>query len=374
MSRLVSLRKRLSEVRVEPALLEHIRKLGLGTSRGEDIRHRRTLKVPEHDQAAAKERALGRLRPLCEVRTEGEIPAAAVAELALAGRSNVGKSSLLNALAGKRSSTSSTTGLAKVKNLPGVTRSLNFYGSQKQGARLVDMPGYGFAFAPDGSEGEWQQLMRDYVLQRGEALRLLMCVDSRQSLRQLDRDFLLMLDRESGLVPVHVVMTKCDLVTPRELAQRYTLMHESLGELRIRQLRGVHMVSSRTMAGVAVLRKALAADMPEGWLRKPGGAEDSGDADDDNNTGARPKPDTRAGGDPRSLRGASPGRREQAWSQGERNGPSQSPKRQRGGVKISEELPLLHPNVGDRLEKQRRKTRVGFDMWVRRQKKRSPAR
>ena len=108
--------------------------------------------------------------------------------------------------------------MAAVANRPGVTRSINFY-SNAHGAQLVDLPGYGFAFAQAEEVTRWQTAMRDYLSSRGKPLRVLLIIDARQSLKQTDREFLLWLDREAR-VPLHVVMSKCDLVSAPELARR----------------------------------------------------------------------------------------------------------------------------------------------------------
>ena len=93
------------------------------------------------------------------------MPPRPLAEIAFAGRSNVGKSSLLNALTGKISNHKGTIGLASVANRPGVTRSLNFY-SNPMGAQLVDLPGYGFAQASEEEMERWQSAMRTYLAKR----------------------------------------------------------------------------------------------------------------------------------------------------------------------------------------------------------------
>jgi len=153
----LSVKQRLRETTVPPEVLKRIRKLGMGHERGGAVR------VSEEDLRKGRKRELGRMGLIKSAQTMDQLPPAAVAELALAGRSNVGKSSLLNALVGKRSAASTTRGLAPVQNRPGVTRALNFYGSERRGARIVDMPGYGFAFAPEDAPGKWQEAMQEYV-------------------------------------------------------------------------------------------------------------------------------------------------------------------------------------------------------------------
>ena len=148
-----------------------------------------------------------------------------------------------------------------------MTRSINFYANDL-GAQLVDLPGYGFAFAAEEEVARWQQAMRAYLARRGDPLRVLLVVDARQSLRESDREFLLWLDGEVG-APVHVVLSKCDLVPPVELARRYTLLGAELRKLQLRHLvQPHHMISSKTNAGIDLLRSSLAAALPEKLVRR----------------------------------------------------------------------------------------------------------
>lgn len=200
------------------------------------------------------------------VNSARKLPPINPVEIAFAGRSNVGKSSLLNALAGQIG-TRGTIGIASVANKPGVTRSLNFY-RNNLGATLVDLPGYGFAYAKEEDKQGWQEAMRGFLSQRGDPLRVLMVVDARHSLKPSDLDFLLWLDREAK-VPVHVVMSKCDLILRDELAKRYTMLGDALRNLSLRHLVSPHhMVSSKTKAGVDLLRAALSAHMPDALVGK----------------------------------------------------------------------------------------------------------
>src|SRR3954447_21750297 len=116
------------------------------------------------------------------------LPDPNVPEVAFAGRSNVGKSSLLNALANRKA-------LARTSNTPGRTQELNFFdvGTPLQ-LRLVDMPGYGFAEAPKDLVRRWRHLVNDYLRGRSVLKRALVLVDSRHGLKEVDREVLRMLD------------------------------------------------------------------------------------------------------------------------------------------------------------------------------------
>jgi GTP-binding protein len=132
------------------------------------------------------------------------LPDPTVPEVAFAGRSNVGKSSLLNALTNRK-------GLARTSNTPGRTQELNFFdvGDPLQ-LRLVDMPGYGFAEAPKDLVRRWRHLVNDYLRGRAVLKRALVLVDSRHGLKNVDREIMAMLD--DAAVGYHLVMTKEDKV------------------------------------------------------------------------------------------------------------------------------------------------------------------
>ena len=132
-------------------------------------------------------------------------------EIAFAGRSNVGKSSLLNALTNRHK-------LARTSNTPGRTQELNFFDvGQPVQIRLVDMPGYGFAEAPKDMVKRWRFLINDYLRGRQVLKRALVLVDARHGLKDVDRDVMKMLD--GAAVSYHLVLTKADKIKPTELAK-----------------------------------------------------------------------------------------------------------------------------------------------------------
>lgn len=138
------------------------------------------------------------------------LPDPTVPEVAFAGRSNVGKSSLLNALTGRN-------GLARTSNTPGRTQELNIFDVGEPSLfRLVDMPGYGFAEAPKDIVRKWRHLVNDYLRGRAVLKRALLLVDSRHGLKDVDREVMAMLD--AAAVSYRIVLTKSDKVKASELA------------------------------------------------------------------------------------------------------------------------------------------------------------
>jgi len=137
------------------------------------------------------------------------LPEAQVPEVAFAGRSNVGKSSLLNALTGRNS-------LARTSNTPGRTQELNFFDVGAPLAfRLVDMPGYGFAKAPKDMVKKWRFLINDFLRGRDTLKRTLVLIDSRHGIKDVDREIMEMLDRAA--VSYRLVLTKADKIKATDL-------------------------------------------------------------------------------------------------------------------------------------------------------------
>jgi GTP-binding protein len=176
------------------------------------------------------------------------LPAADYPEIAFAGRSNVGKSSLLNALTNRK-------GLARTSNTPGRTQELNFFDvGQPPQIRLVDMPGYGFAEAPKDLVKRWRFLVNDFLRGRSVLRRAIVLIDSRHGIKPVDTEIMEMLDKAA--VNYQLVLTKADKVKPTELAKT---LERTIAESAKHPAAHPQLIatSSETGAGIAELRTAI---------------------------------------------------------------------------------------------------------------------
>lgn len=133
------------------------------------------------------------------------LPPADRPEIAFAGRSNVGKSSLINALVNQH-------GLARTSNTPGRTQELNFFRTEAMNFYLVDMPGYGFAKAPKDKVDAWTHLIRDYLRGRQTLRRVYTLIDARHGIKPIDESIFALLDEAA--VTYQIVLTKADKIKP----------------------------------------------------------------------------------------------------------------------------------------------------------------
>ena len=176
------------------------------------------------------------------------LPPMAGLEVAFAGRSNVGKSSLINALTGRNN-------LARTSHTPGRTQELIFFTSaDKDGLRLVDMPGYGYAAAPKAKVASWTALIHKFLLGRASLARVYVLIDARHGLKDVDLDVLKTLDKSA--VSYQIVLTKADQVKPAELEARRAETEATLAR-HPAAFPNVLATSSRSGTGMPELRAAM---------------------------------------------------------------------------------------------------------------------
>ncbi|MGF1649909.1 MAG: ribosome biogenesis GTP-binding protein YihA/YsxC [Hyphomicrobiaceae bacterium] len=178
-----------------------------------------------------------------------DLPAATVSEIAFAGRSNVGKSSLINALVRQ-------AGLARTSNVPGRTQELNYFVSERVPLALVDMPGYGFARAPKDKVDTWTALIKDYLRGRPTLRRVMLLIDSRHGIKPVDTGIMRLLD-ESAVI-YQIVLTKIDKIkepgVPKLIAATQAAIQGHPAAFP-----GVIATSSEKQIGIDTLRGAIAA-------------------------------------------------------------------------------------------------------------------
>ena len=186
-----------------------------------------------------------------------QLPAGGLPEIAFAGRSNVGKSSLINVLTGRKT-------LARASNTPGRTQEINYF-SLGEERYLVDLPGYGYASAPRTEVARWSRLVEHYLTGRPPLRRVLVLIDARLGLKEIDQQVMTQLDRAA--VSYQVVLTKCDKVKEAALSALSQALASQLASHTAAHP-CVMPTSARLETGIAALRGELArlAD----WGGEPG--------------------------------------------------------------------------------------------------------
>ncbi|HET7154899.1 MAG TPA: ribosome biogenesis GTP-binding protein YihA/YsxC [Hyphomicrobiaceae bacterium] len=169
-------------------------------------------------------------------------------EIAFAGRSNVGKSSLINALVNQH-------GLARTSNTPGRTQELNFFEVSGVSLYMVDMPGYGFAQAPKAKVEQWTRLVKDYLRGRPTLARVFLLVDARHGLMSADEAVMALMDEAA--VSYQAVLTKIDKIKPTELTRIQQTTMDALRK-HAAAYPSILTTSSQTAAGIAELRAEIA--------------------------------------------------------------------------------------------------------------------
>jgi GTP-binding protein len=182
-----------------------------------------------------------------------DLPPADRVEVAFAGRSNVGKSSLINALVGR-------TGLARTSNTPGRTQELNIFEAEHAPLRIADMPGYGFAKAPKPKVAAWNRLIHSYLVGRPNLRRVYVLVDARHGIKANDQTVMNELDKAA--VSYQVVLTKADKPSASELAAVIARTEAAIAK-RPAAHPDLIATSAEKGDGIAELRAAIAAFLAE---------------------------------------------------------------------------------------------------------------
>jgi GTP-binding protein len=205
----------------------------------------------QHREDAATRLFSGRVDFLLSAPQLKFLPEPTVPEIAFCGRSNVGKSSLLNALTGRRA-------IARASVTPGRTQELNFFEvGEPTRFRLVDMPGYGFAKAPVKVVERWKKLVKTYLRGRPVLARNLVLIDSRHGLKDSDREMMTMLDEAA--VGYRIVLTKTDKIKASALDTVTARIAEEARK-HPAAFPEMHLTSSEKGMGIAALRAAIVAD------------------------------------------------------------------------------------------------------------------
>ncbi len=168
-------------------------------------------------------------------------------EVCFAGRSNVGKSSLINAVTGR-------TGLARASNTPGRTQEINFF-TASESHYLVDLPGYGFANAPKPVVEKWQRLLKAYLSGRANLRRAFVLIDARHGVKPVDQEILTLLDKSA--VTFQCVLTKSDKVKAHELEKNLAQTRAALAK-HPAAYPEIIVTSSEKNIGIPTLRSIIA--------------------------------------------------------------------------------------------------------------------
>lgn len=177
-----------------------------------------------------------------------QLPLCEWPEAAFAGRSNVGKSSIINAVTGQK-------GLAKTSNTPGRTQQLNYFNLADK-IHLVDLPGYGFAQAPEQVVKQWQKVIFAYLQGRVNLKRVFLLIDSRHGIKKVDQDIMEMLDKAA--VTYQIVLTKTDKISAKALAE-VKKKTEAEAEKHAAAYVKVLATSSEKNIGIDELRAAISS-------------------------------------------------------------------------------------------------------------------
>ncbi|KAJ1965718.1 hypothetical protein GGI12_000579 [Dipsacomyces acuminosporus] len=235
----VSNRQLFSRLQPDPKTVDKLDMYGLGNEKRGRFERRRWFRYNE------PEVKLPHINFFAGAQSAESFPKESVPELGFVGRSNVGKSTLINTICGSTA--------ARVSDKPGMTQQINFYTANDE-FHLVDMPGFGFAYAKEEAKKAWVPLIETYIRQRRTLKRVLLLLDARHGIKANDREFMELLDRTN--TKYQIVLTKCDLIHRVDLAKRHLLVSQETAKSK-NCIQRVMMVSARQGAGLNELRKEI---------------------------------------------------------------------------------------------------------------------
>ncbi|KAJ2712954.1 hypothetical protein H4R19_002490 [Coemansia spiralis] len=235
----VSNRQLFARLQPDRRTMERLDMLQLGNEKQGRFVRRRWFQYDEPDIR------LPRIHFFAGAKAAESFPAPTLPEVGFVGRSNVGKSTLVNQLCGALA--------ARVSDRPGLTQQLNFY-TAGDDFHLVDMPGYGFAYAKEEVTQAWLPLIETYIRERTTLRRVMLLLDARHGIKASDRNFMDLLDGTG--TKYQIVLTKCDLVHRTDLAKQHMLIARQTERSR-NCIPRVLMVSARQRAGLNDLRKEI---------------------------------------------------------------------------------------------------------------------
>ncbi|KAG0173978.1 GTP-binding protein [Apophysomyces sp. BC1015] len=245
----LSNRQKFNQIQPPRSLYEKLERLGFGTlrrtSRFVQMHKAKEPSKFDVERPADPEYSFPLLSFYAGAQTPASFPPETLGEVAFVGRSNVGKSTLLNELA--------ATTIVRTSDKPGLTQQINFFSVGRLFC-MIDMPGYGFAFVDDEKRQQWRHLMETYIEKRKTLKRIYVVIDARHGLKVADLDFLKMLN--SKRVKFQIVLTKCDLQVLPQLAKRIVTVQESIKQYN-NAVQDVLVVSSRSGAGINQMRKEM---------------------------------------------------------------------------------------------------------------------
>ncbi|KAJ1974436.1 hypothetical protein H4R33_006815 [Dimargaris cristalligena] len=236
-----SKRKKLLAIKPTSNVQVQLDRLGLGLMPGNTTSRQKLKRLLEPDQDIG----FPHMNFFAGAKQPSSFPKPDLPEIAFVGRSNVGKSTLVNALA--------RTSVVRTSDKPGLTQQINFYCASRA-LNLVDMPGYGFAFTSPETRDGWQALIDNYFQNRPTLKRVFVLIDARTGFKVIDAAFIARLSKMK--VKYTLVMTKCDSVPRPMLASRYMVLSE-IAQSYPHCLPHVFMVSGKYMVAINDLRKEI---------------------------------------------------------------------------------------------------------------------